>query len=186
MKSLLLGLVCAGLMAVNAMAAERSLAVDPGLSRVDINVKVTVDSFVAKLAAYDAQIRFDDAAGRVTSAVFRFKFADVKTGKADRDAQMNEWQQTGKFPDAVFTLTALTPTADGRLTATGQFTLHGVERSVTFPAVVTTDKSVFAIDGDVKLDTRDFGLSVIRKFAVLKVDPIVSVRFHLQGSIATP
>lgn len=181
MKNLFLGAVWCGLLAVALPAAERNLVVDPALSRVEIQVKATVDSFVGKLAAYEAELTFDEAARRVTAAVFRFKFSDVKTGKPDRDAQMNEWQQTAQYPEAVYTLTSLAPAADGRLTATGTFRLHGVERTLVFPVAVTEDKSVVAIDGEVKLDTREFGLPVIRKFAVLKVDPLVTVRFHLQG-----
>jgi polyisoprenoid-binding protein YceI len=94
---------------------------------------------------------------------------------------MNEWQQTVQHPEAVYTLTSLAAGVDGRLTATGTFRLHGVERTLVFPVAVTEDNSVVAIDGEVKLDTREFGLPVIRKFAVLKVDPLVTVRFHLQG-----
>lgn len=180
-KTLFCGAMWCGLLAVALPAAERNLVIDSARSRVDIQVKATVDSFVGKLAAYDAQLTFDDATRRVSTAVFRFKFNDVKTGKPDRDAQMNEWQQTAQYPEAVYTLTALTPAGDGRLTATGTFRLHGVERPLTFPVAVTEDDSVVAIDGEVRLDTREFGLPVIRKFAVLKVDPLVTVRFHLQG-----
>lgn len=181
MKALFYGAVWCGCLAVALPAAERSLAIDAARSRVDIQVKATVDSFVGKLAAYDAQLTFDDATRRVSAAVFRFKFTDVKTGKPDRDAQMNEWQQTARYPEAVYTLTSLEPAAEGCMTATGTFRLHGVERPLVFPVAVTEDDSVVAIDGEVKLDTREFGLPVIRKFAVLKVDPFVTVRFHLQG-----
>lgn len=181
MKYLFLGAVWCGLLAVALPAAERNLVIDPVRSRVDIRVKATVDSFVGKLAAYDAQLTFDDTARRVSAAVFRFNFSDVKTGKPDRDAQMHEWQQTAQYPEAVYTLTSLVPAGDGRLTATGTFRFHGVERVLVFPVAVTEDDSVVAIDGEVKLDTREFGLPVIRKFAVLKVDPLVTIRFHLQG-----
>ncbi len=184
---MLVGCLALSLLAIStASAAERHLTVDHALSRVDVAVKVTVDSFVARLVAYDADIRLDSAAPRVTSAVFRFKFADVHTGKDDRDAQMNQWQQTSKFPDATFTLTSLQPSVDSRYTAIGRLQLHGVEREVRFPVSITSDAKVLAIDGEAKIDTREFGLPVIRKFVLLKVDPTVTVRFHLQGAIAAP
>jgi iron complex transport system substrate-binding protein len=41
---------------------------------------------------------------------------------------------------------------------------------------------VAAALGDASLDTREFGLPVIRLFGLLKVDPVVRVRFHLQGT----
>lgn len=183
MKSILGGVALLLGLTVAAVAGERVLAVDPAHSSVEFAVKATVDSFVGKLAIYDAQVTFDEAAGRITRTVFRFRFSDLKTGKADRDEQMNTWQQSGQFPEATFVLSTLTPAADGRMTAVGQFTLHGVTRALTFPVAVTADSAVVAVDGEVKLDTREFGLPVIRKFALLKVDPVVTVRFHLQGAV---
>jgi hypothetical protein len=31
------------------------------------------------------------------------------------------------------------------------------------------------------VDTRDYGLPIIRVFGLLKVDPLVHVQFHLEG-----
>jgi polyisoprenoid-binding protein YceI len=186
MKFPIRGALLALLTVVSATAAERNLVVDRALSRVEVGVKATVDSFVAKLSVYDAAIRLDATAPHVTAAVFRFKFADIKTGKPDRDEQMNAWQQTATFPDADFTLSSLTPAAEGRFLARGRLRLHGVERELSFPVSITSDQTLFAVDGEAKFDTRDFGLPVIRKFALLKVDPLVTVRFHLQGAVAAP
>jgi polyisoprenoid-binding protein YceI len=174
------------LSALPVAAAPRSLVIDPAHSQIEIAVKSTIDSFIAKLPVYEAVINLDADAPRVVSAVLRFKFADTKTGKETRDHEMNEWQQTEKFPNGTFTLTTLTPAADGRLTAAGSLQLHGVEHALSFPVSITSDQKLFSVDGEATLDTRDFGLPVIRKFALLKVDPHVTVRFHLQGTIAAP
>jgi polyisoprenoid-binding protein YceI len=168
-----------------AAAATRSLVIDPAHSQIEIVVKSTVDSFVAKLPVYEAAVSLEADAPRVNAAVLRFKFADVKTGKDARDREMNEWQQTEKFPDGSFTLTTLTPAPDGRQLAAGSLRLHGVEHALAFPVSITSDQKLFSVDGEATLDTRDFGLPVIRKFAVLKVDPHVTVRFHLQGAIGS-
>ncbi|MFI5357578.1 MAG: YceI family protein [Opitutales bacterium] len=170
-----------------ATAAEpRGLVVDEAHSQVTVAVKATVDSFTAILEHYEAAIQVDPAGRRVRTAVFRFKFADLKTGKPGRDAEMNTWEQSAQFPDARFTLTSLTPGTDGRLVAHGRLRLHGVERELTFPVSVTTDHTVFAVDAEAPFDTRNFGLPVIRKFALLKVDPVVTVRVHLQGNVTAP
>lgn len=179
--------IVAGLLPVLATAAPVPLVVDKDQSRVEIVVAATVDSFTGKLSAYAADIAVDD--GRVSSAKIGFRFADVRTGKEARDEAMHEWQETAKYPEGLFELAMLEPAADGRLMARGKLTLHGVTREIAFPVSVTTDHTLYAIDGEAALDTRDFGLPVIRKFMVLKVDPLVKVRFHLQGSVkprATP
>ena len=43
---------------------------------------------------------------------------------------------------------------------------------------------VYAIDGEVEIDCRDFGLAPIRRFGVITVEPRLVVRFHLQGRLA--
>ena len=160
------------------------LRIDPDRSRVDIAVKATVDSFVGKLEAYQAEVCVEPVKGEVVSARFAFRFADVKTGKADRDEQMHAWQDTEHHPDGVFTLASITRGEDGRLTAAGTLRLHDLAREIRFPVSVFHDGGRFSIDGEATLDTRDFGLPVIKKFLVLKVDPAVRVSFHLQGVVA--
>lgn len=171
-------LVC--LLPVFASAAPVPLVVDTAQSRVEVVVKATVDSFTGTLDAYTADIAVD--AGRVVAATFGFRFDQVHTGKDGRDAAMHEWQETPKHPDGLFTLKTIETGADGRLTARGSLAFHGVTKDIAFPVSVTTDQKLYSIDGEAPLDTREFGLPVIRKFGLLKVDPVVKIRFHLQGS----
>lgn len=166
---------------VHARAAEAPLRIDTARSRVDIVVKATVDSFVGRLDNYEATVVVDPAAGEVRSARFAFKFNDVKTGKDDRDEQMHLWQNTERYPDGLFTLASLTRGEGGQFTAAGTLKFHDMSREISFPVTVSHENGLFSIDGDALLDTRDFGLPVIKKFLVLKVDPEVHVRFHLQG-----
>lgn len=179
MKRFFLVLLAAA--SVSGLAAADSLVINEAQSRVDIDVKATVDSFTGSLKHYKADVAVED--GHVVSAAVGFRFADVRTGKDGRDEAMREWENTPEYPDGVFTLTSLEPAAEGRLKAHGTLTFHGVKREIVFPVSVITDRNLYAIDGVATIDTREFGLSVIRKFGLLKVDPLVKVRFHLQGSV---
>lgn len=179
---LIASLLFAGVVAT-ANAQVRQLAIDRAHSQIKVAVHATVDSFVAELKNYDARLEVDPVAARITGATLRFAFADLATGKSRRDREMHEWQHTASYPDAEFKLLALSPAADGRYTARGTLRLHGVTKEISFPVSVTTDRTLFAVDGEPSLDTREFGLPVIRKFALLKVDPVVKVRFHLQASL---
>ena len=173
------------IVASGARAAELPLKIDAAQSRVDVVVKATVDSFTGRLEAYDAAIIVEPVAGEIRSARFAFHFADVKTGKKDRDEQMHEWQDTPHHPDGEFVLTSLAK-VDGALMANGTLRLHDHAQEIRFPVSVSHEGGLFAIDGDAVIDTRDFGLPIIKKFLVLKVDPEVRVRFHLQGNAETP
>lgn len=178
---LVLALGCAG--AAGLSAATHAVRFDPAQSTVDVIVKATVDSFTGKLAAYDLTGTADDS-GHIVAARLSFHFRDVLTGKPKRDTAMHEWQHTDQFPDASFELTALTVAADGAARASGKLTLHGVTRELSFPVSVAHDGNTYAIDGDAPIDTREFGLPIIRLMGLLKVDPLVHVRFHFQGKLA--
>ncbi len=174
---LLLALLC--LAAPLARAADTALIVDKAKSHVEIPVKVTSDSFTATLADYEAILYADPATERVTTARFSFRFTNVKTGNAKRDEAMNAWQQTDKFPTGAFELLALKPDGAGRFIATGKLELHGATRDVAMPVTIAHDSTGFTIDGSAEIDTRDFGLPVLKKFVFFKVDPHVRIQFHL-------
>lgn len=171
---------------IAANAAERALEVDPRQSRIEIAVKATMDSFTGRLEHYQPMIVIDDKG--VVSARIAFRFKDVFTGKAKRDEAMHEWQNTTTFPEGAFVLSSLTPGAagEGGLVARGKLTFHDTTRELVFPISVQRAGSLYAIDGEATLDTREFGLPVFRAFALLKVDPLVRVRFHVQGRDPQP
>lgn len=161
------------------LAAERSIKVDRSRSFVDVDVKSTVDDFVARLEAYDAKVRVDDA-GKIKSAVFSFQFSDLKTGKPDRDARMIEWLGGGS-PTGQFELGSLALAPDGQGQASGKLTFHGVTDRIEFPVNVTKEGDAYVIKAETSFDTRNWNLKVLRIAYVAKVDPEVTVRFKLTG-----
>ncbi|MBX3737172.1 MAG: YceI family protein [Candidatus Didemnitutus sp.] len=183
MKSRLLLLLAFALGANGLIAANHAVQFDPAQSTVDVTVKATIDSFTGKLAAYELTGAADDS-GHIVAARLSFHFRDVLTGKPKRDAAMHEWQHTDQFPDASFELTAVTTAADGSSHASGKLTFHGVTRELDFPVTVAHAGATYAIDGEAPIDTREFGLPIIRMMGLLKVDPVVRVRFHFQGKLA--
>jgi polyisoprenoid-binding protein YceI len=165
-----------------AKAKGALLVLDRAESHVDIAVKSTVVSFVARLEDFDVAITLDPESGRVESTAFHADLAAVKTGRADRDQNMSVWLQTNEFPKVVFELGAVDRGPNGALTARGRLQLHGQQHDLRFPVTVTVSRGLTTIDGTATLDTRDFGLPILR-FWLLTVDPVVHVHFHLQGSL---
>lgn len=182
-KTFLIALLVPGLVH-GAFAATQALQIDRTQSQIEVAVKATMDSFIAELEVFEPEIVFDPNTQQFERVEITFAFADLHTGKKDRDRQMNEWQQTPEFPQARFELVRLDPTENGRRLAHGTLHLHGVSLPMTFPVVLRFDGARLSIDGEAPLDTRDLGLPVIRKFKILKVDPHVTVRFHVQGMLA--
>jgi polyisoprenoid-binding protein YceI len=152
-------------------------------SHVDIAVKATLGSFVAHLEDFNVAITLDPESGQVETTAFHADLSAVKTGRTDRDHNMSEWLQTNEFPQVVFELRAVDRGPKGAFTARGRLQLHGQQHEISFPLTVSVNRGLAVIDGTVTLDTRDFGLPIIR-FFVLTVDPVLQVHFHLQGSLA--
>lgn len=161
--------------------AERALKLDRSKSYVDVDVKATVDSFTGHLDRYDIAIPVD-AAGKIKDAVLTFKFADLKTGKTDRDAKMIDWLGGGT-PDGTFDLGLLALAPDGQGQASGKLTFHGQTQLVEFPVVVKVQDGVYTITGKTTIDYRNWALKVIRMMGLMKVDPNVTVRFQFVGSL---
>ncbi|MBA4138221.1 MAG: hypothetical protein C0518_12970 [Opitutus sp.] len=180
---LLLAAALALAAAARVVGADRTVQFDAAHSTVEIVVQATVDSFTGKLSTYELSGTVDEQ-GRFTAARLAFRFRDVLTGKPKRDQKMHEWQRTAQFPDASFVLTALTPVAGGDTRARGTLTLHGVAREMDFPVTIAREANTYAIEGVAPVDVREFGLPVIRMMGLLKVDPIVRVRFHFQGKVS--
>jgi polyisoprenoid-binding protein YceI len=166
-----------------ATKADGALFVlDRSESHVDIAVKATLGSFVARLEDFNVAITLDPESGQVEATSFHAALSAVKTGREDRDHNMSEWLRTIEFPQVVFELSAMDRGPNGALTARGQLQLHGQRREIRFPVTVSVSRELTVIDGTATLDTRDFGLPIVR-FLVLTVDPVVQVHIHLQGNV---
>ncbi|HSI89378.1 MAG TPA: YceI family protein [Pyrinomonadaceae bacterium] len=64
-----------------------------------------------------------------------------------------------KFPFAVFSSTAIKPGSDdGLYDVTGDLDLHGVRRSVTFPARIAVTPEAVTVDADFSINRREFGI----------------------------
>lgn len=164
------------------LAQEVRLKIDKARSFIDVDVKATVDSFVGRLEGYDAVIPLDPA-GRIRTARIAFKFTDLKTGKTDRDAKMIEWLGGG-VPEGKFDLGTLALAPDGQGVANGNLTFHGVTQRIEFPVLITKTDDATTITGEATLDYRNWNLKIIRLAMLLKVDPMVKVKFKLIGSPA--
>lgn len=160
--------------------AAGALKIDRAKSFVDVDVKATVDSFTGRLENYDAQIGLDDA-GKIKTVVFTFKFADLKSGKGDRDNAMIEWLGGGE-PDGKFELGVLAMAPDGQGQVTGRLTFHQASQLIEFPVEVQQLDNAVTIKGAATLNYTNWGLKVIRKALLLKVDPEVKVRFKIVGT----
>lgn len=83
-----------------------------------------------------------------------------------------------KFPQATFVSTEIKPGGDkgASHTVTGNLTLHGVTKAVTFPANISVTPDAANVDADFAINRKDFGINyagaadnLIRDDVVLKL-----------------
>ena len=164
-------------------AGAKPIEIDPQQSKVEVAVSCTMDSFVGKLEKYQANVDCDPAAALPAKADVSFDFADLKTGKTDRDAAMLKWLQYDTNRTASFHLTSWQQAGTTNI-AVGELTIHGVSLTVQMPVLVKRDDVAWDISGQATFDYVDFKLPKIRKALFLTVDPKLQVKFHLVGKIA--
>jgi polyisoprenoid-binding protein YceI len=90
----------------------------------------------------------------------------VSTGIAQRDDHLRtkDFFDVAKFPDITFQSTAIEKTADG-FVAHGDFTMHGVTKSITLPFHITGEERdpegktiIVGFAGQTHLNRQDYGV----------------------------
>lgn len=85
---------------------------------------------------------------------------------------------TAKFPEATFVSTSIKPGGEkgASHTVTGNLTLHGVTKAVTFPATISVTPDAASVDSTFSINRKDFGINyagqadnLIRDDVVLKL-----------------
>jgi polyisoprenoid-binding protein YceI len=178
MKTIPIAILC-GLLAATLPALAASLKVDKERSRIQVDAKATGHVFTGTLADYQATVSGNESTLEPSAAKLTWKFSDLKTGEEKRDKEMIQWLGGGA-PTGSFEFIK-TWKDGGKTYAQGTLKIHGVSKTIAFPYTAKREGGWVTIDGTASLDYTDFGLPIISTMAVMKVNPKLSVRFHLVG-----
>ncbi len=123
----------------------------------------------------------------VTAGAFTADLTALQSDDDRRDGQLRrQGIQTAQFPTATFNLTkpidlGALP-ADGQAlqaTATGDFTLHGVTKSVQLQVTAKRSGSVIVVTGSLPVSFADYGIGKPNSFLVLSIDDHGTMEFQL-------
>lgn len=116
---------------------------------------------------------------------------DIELNSVFTDADgLTQHLQTGdffeieKYPKATFVSTKIVPDAEkgaGNYTMTGDFTLRGQTKSITFPAKITVGDVDVTVESEFSINRKDFGIVYAGKADDLIRDDVV-VRLNLKGT----
>lgn len=168
-------------------AQSKTYEVKPGATSVaEFHAEDTYDSFDGKTNKVSGSIVADPAKPAAASVTITIDMASLDTGVGLRNKEMRDlYLQTSKFPTATFksvsvagpaSIAAGTP-AD--INVTGDFTLHGVTKRMTFPVrvVLLADGRLHATT-NFKVKMPDFGINVPHNILVT-VEDMVPVRIDV-------
>ena len=158
------------------------LKVDHERSRIQIDCHATGHDFTATLEQYEATATGSATSLAPESFELKWKFSDLHTGDKKRDHEMIHWLEDAS-PKGSFRFTKSWTDDKGGLHAMGKLTVHGVSKDIAFPYTVKKEGEWVTIDGKAVMNYKDFKLPLIRAMAVMTVDPKLSVRFHVVGTI---
>jgi len=165
--------------AAACLATAKPVEIVPDSLEVKVDVKANVDSFTATVAGGELAVSVYPETSAIASAVYKFNWKGVKTGKEKRDHEMLEWADSEEHPEGSFTLKSIDTRSDASI-AIGTLEFHGVSRDIEFPVEVSRTETGFAVSGVATIDHREWGLKQFRKFLVLTVRPNVTVRFKFE------
>ncbi len=90
--------------------------------------------------------------------------------------QTGDFFEVAKFPNASFKSTKIIPDTEkgaGNYTVTGDLTLRGVTKSVTFPATITVNAETVSVNAEFSINRKDFGILYAGKADDLIRDDVV-------------
>jgi polyisoprenoid-binding protein YceI len=163
-RSLLATLVLAGL----PMAAQDVYKIDPVHSEVSFKVRHLLAKVSGRFTKFSGEIKMDTKDISKSSVDVSIEVASINTdnGGRDKHLQSPDFFDAAKFPVITFKSTAVNEVAKGKLEITGDFTMRGVTKRITFPITNAGTQagmkpgSVVAgfIDGALTVNRNDYGI----------------------------
>lgn len=140
----------------------RTLALDSANSSVEfVGAKVTADHR-GRFDAPTGKLELS-ADGKVVGMEVTVKTdsLEIEPDKLAEHLRSADFFDVAKFPTSTFTLTAAKPGGDGDAThqVTGNLDLHGVEKSISFPAQIEVQEGSAKATASFKINRKDFGIT---------------------------
>lgn len=143
--------------------------IDPAHSSAEFKVKhLMISNVKGKFSGLDGVLTLDPAGHTLSAVEASIPVATISTGDDQRDAHLKsaDFFDAEKFPVFNFKSTAVRKVAEGELAVTGDLTIHGVTRPVTFavegpsePAKDPWGNVRVGLSATTKISRKDFGLT---------------------------
>jgi polyisoprenoid-binding protein YceI len=154
-----------------------TLAITPENSKVEFVASKVTRSHNGSFKQFSGQI--DLAPNNVSDSRVRI---DIETSSVSADddqltghLKTADFFDVAKFPKATFVSTKIEPAAAGgdNYTVSGNFDLHGVKKSISFPATIKVTPDSVNVNAEFSINRKDFGIVYAGKADDLIRDGVV-------------
>jgi polyisoprenoid-binding protein YceI len=121
-----------------ALAEPTVYKVDADHSGVNFSIRHFVSNVSGRFREFNGVIKYDRQNPAASSVEFTVRAASIDTANNDRDEDLRskKFFETDKYPTLTFTSARVVPKDADTLEVTGNLTMHGVSRQITFPVRV--------------------------------------------------
>ena len=166
--------------------AQDVYKIDAVHSQVGFKVRHFVAKTAGRFAKFEGVIKVDTADISKSSVEVSIDAASVSTDNEGRDKHLRsaDFFETDKYPAITFKSTAVKEVAKGKLEVTGDLTMKGVTKKVTFPITNAGTREVKPgkvvggfIDGALKVNRMDYGI----KYGPAVVGEEVEIELNIEA-----
>jgi polyisoprenoid-binding protein YceI len=153
----------------NTASAVSTWSIDPAHSAAEFKVKhMMISNVKGKFTGLIGTLKLNEGDIAESSIEASIPVGTVNTGDDQRDGHLKsgDFFDVEKFPSMTFASTKVVRDGEGELKVTGDMTLHGVTRQVTFAVEGPSQPSKdpwgnmrIGLSASAKINRKDFGLS---------------------------
>ena len=145
-----------------ATAGGQKYVITPQNSQITFVASKVTGSHNGSFGDFSGQIDYNGTAEQ-SHVNINIKSDSINTDTPDLTKHLKtaDFFDVGKFPDASFVSTAIKAGGEGGAshTVTGNLKMHGITKSVTFPATINVTPDTATVDSTFTINRKDFGIN---------------------------
>ena len=143
-------------------AGAETLVISPENSKVEFVAAKVTRSHNGSFKQFNGTIDLLGNSAEQSRVTIDIEMGSVVTDEDQLTGHLKtpDFFDVGKYPKATFVSTKIEPSATGgpAYTVTGNFDLHGVKKSISFPATIQIAPDNVSVNAEFAINRKDFGL----------------------------
>lgn len=145
------------------MAGGQTYTINPQNSKVEFVGSKVTGSHNGSFEKFNGEIHYVNDDPAQSHVKITIDASSVKTDdpKLTEHLKTPDFFDVAKHPEATFESTTIKPGGEkgASHTVTGNLTLHGVTKSITFPATISVTGEAATVDANFAINRKDFGIN---------------------------